>query len=255
MLKKLSSILLAVALVMTMSVTAFAATFTPSVVNKPAPQVVPQTDSSGNQCAAIIYDAAGREVASIPLGALTVTPVSSTSAPSSEILEKLQAAYQQLLSTRNLANLSSDLENVIREVSSDLTVDDLVVRDLFDVTISGAYADYLSREGYSISIRFNLSTDPDFLAAVLHNTGGTTWETIHNSRITRNADNTVDIVFYSLSPVAFLFDAGQLGIDPNGPDSPQTGEPSYTMVWIAAGVILTLALTYGVVKKHSSRKA
>lgn len=256
MTKKIIPMLLAVVLVVAMSIPAMAAEFTPSVENKPAPEVVTQTDSTGNESAAIIYDANGNEVAGIPEGDLTVTPVSASEAPSAEIREKLEAAYEQLQSVSSLTELSSDLEAVIKEYSPDITVEDLVVRDLFDVMVQGTYAEYLSQEGNSITIRFKLTADADSLTAVLHNMEGTTWETVTNDRITRNKDYTADVVFYELSPVAFLFDAGKLSVNPNAPDSPQTGEPeSNTMIWVVAGVVGVAAVAYGVVKKRSSQKA
>lgn len=256
MTKKIITMLLAVTLVMAMSIPAMAAEFTPSVENKPAPEVVTQTDSNGNECVAIIYDADGNEIVGVPEGYLIVTPVAASEMPSAEIKENLEAAYEQLQSVSSLTELSSDLEVVIKEVSLDLAIDDLVIRDLFDVTVLGTYAEYLSQEGNYISIRFKLSVDADSLAAVLHNIEGTTWETVSNDRITRNKDYTADVVFYELSPVAFLFDAGKLSVDPNAPDSPQTGEPeSNTMAWVVAGVVIVAAVAYGVVKKRSSQKA
>lgn len=254
--KKLSSLLLAGILALSMSVPALAAEFTPSVESKAAPEVVTQTDSSGNECAAIIYDADGKELVSVPTGDLIVTPVSVTDEASDETKEVLEAAYEQLKSVSSLAELSSDLESIIKEVSTDLTLDDLVVRDLFDVTVTGTYAEYLSQDGSSISIRFKLSADAESLAAVLHNLEGTTWETVSNDRITRNTDYTADVVFYSLSPVAFLFDAGKLSVDPNAPDSPQTGEPVSYVTWFAVGGVIILAAAAGVfAKKRSSRNA
>lgn len=256
MTKKIITMLLAVALVVATSVPAMAAEFTPSVENKPAPEVVTQTDSNGNECVAIIYDADGNEIVGVLEGYLIVTPVAASEMPSAEIKENLEAAYEQLQSVSSLTELSSDLEVVIKEVSLDLAIDDLVIRDLFDVTVLGTYAEYLSQEGNYISIRFKLSVDADSLAAVLHNIEGTTWETVSNDRITRNKDYTADVVFYELSPVAFLFDAGKLSVDPNAPDSPQTGEPeSNTMAWVVAGVVIVAAVAYGVVKKRSSQKA
>jgi hypothetical protein len=254
--KKISALFLAVSMMTAMAIPAMAAEFTPSVEAKPAPEVVTQTDSNGNECAAIIYDANGNEIACVPSGDLIVTPVSADDASSAEIKEKLEAAYEQLQSVSSLTELSADLEKVIKEVSPDLTVDDLVVRDLFDVTVSGTYAEYLSQEGNSITIRFKLSADADSLAAVLHNIEDTIWETVSNDRITRNDDYTADVVFYDLGPVAFLFDAGKLSVDPNAPDSPQTGEPvSYTAVWvIAAAVVVLAAASVVVVKKRSAQK-
>lgn len=252
MMKKISSILLAVALVVMMSVTAFAAGFTPSVEYKEAPEVVTQTNAAGETVAAIIRDANGKEIGSIKVEDLVVTASSATDKADPATKAQMDSAKEQIQSAENLSELSKDLEKVVKEVSPDTKTEDLVVRDLFDVSLKGAAADLLSQPGSSITIRFKLSGDVNSLAAILHNIGGTTWETISNNRITRNADGTVSVVFYSLSPVAFLFDAGELAVEPGAPASPQTGEPvSYTVLWVAAGV----AAAYVIMKRRSSHKA
>lgn len=255
MFKKLAALLLAVVLVTAISVPVMAAEFTPSVEAKPAPEVETQTGSDGKEYAAIIRDENGDEVAGIPTGSLTVTPVSEADEAPSEIKEQLEAAYEQMNSVDSLTDLSPDLEAVIKEVSPDITVNDLVVRDLFDVSVDGEFAEHLAQEGNSITIRFTLSADADGLAAILHNVKGTTWETIPNDRITRNNDNTVDVVFDSLSPIAFLFDEKALSVDPNGPKSPQTGEyDSHMAIWIAGGCVVVAGAAYILTKKRSTQK-
>ncbi len=252
MTKKLFRIMLALTLVAAMSVTAFAARFTPSVVDKPAPEVVTQTDSQGNEVSAIIRDAAGNEVAGVSATDMVVTPVSDTGSLDPATKAKMDAAYNEIQSVGNLSELSADLNDVLREVDPDLTADDVVVRDMFDVTISGAAAEHLSQPGNSITIRFHLSGNVDSLAAVLHYTDGNTWETIPNARVIRIDENTVDVVFTSLSPIAFLFDAGALGVDPAAPPSPKTGDmASYAMAYVAAGVVAASAVAFAVKKKRS----
>ncbi|NCB93991.1 MAG: hypothetical protein EOM40_15740 [Clostridia bacterium] len=257
MTKKIMGLFLATVLMVTMSNSAMAAEFTPSVEGKPAPEVVTQTGKDGKEYAAIIYDANGNEMVGVPAGNLTVTSVAGKDSASPEIQKKLDEAYEQLKSVNSLTELSDQLESVIKEISPDLTVEDLVVRDLFDVSVPSEYEEYLKKEGASLSVRFKLSAEAEALAAVLHNTEGTEWETVSNDRITRNKDLTADVVFYGLSPVAFLYDAGQLDVDPNAPDSPQTGEPdSYSMNWIAAAAAVFLATgIYVVAKKRSSQKS
>ena len=225
MMKKLATLLLAVVLMMTTALPAFAAEFTPSVEGKAAPEIIPQIGKDGKEYAAIIRDADGNEVMGVPIGELIVTPVSQTDEADAKIRETLESAYAQLKSVSSLTELSHQLETVIKAFSPDMTVDDLVVRDLFDVSVTGTCAEYLAVDGNTIHVRFALLADANLLAAVLHNVEATTWETLTNDLIVRNADNTADLVFHSLSPVAFLFDAGKLNVDPDGPSSPQTGEP------------------------------
>ena len=246
MIKRISSLLLVMALVASFSGTVFAAEFTPSVKSKPAPEIVMQKGSDGKEYAAIIYDADGKEMIGVPSGALIVTPVSAASqAPLPEIRAMLESAYKQIKSAKQLTALSEELEKVVKEISLDLQIEDLAVRDLFDVTVIGTYAEYLSQEGSCISVRFKLSADAESLIAVLHNMEGTTWETVSNDRITRNKDCTADIVFYELSPVAFVFDVGQLDVDPNGPKSPQTGDPVTDPVLLGiGGAVAVFAAAY-----------
>ncbi len=250
--KRIIGLLLAGILALSVSAPALAVEFTPSVENKEAPEIVMQTDSTGAECVAIIRDADGKELIGVPAGDLIVTPLSSADEAAAATKEALNSANAQLQSVSNLSELSSDLETVIKENSADLKVEDLVVRDLFDVSVTGKYAEYLNRDGASITIRFKLLADADSLAAVLHNVEGTTWETVSNDRIKRNDDYTADVTLFSLSPIAFLFDAGVLHVDPNAPDSPQTGEPVSYAAWFAVGGVIVLAAAVCMVVKKRS---
>ncbi len=255
MMKKLCCILLTIVLVAAMSVSAFAAWFTPSVENKPAPEIVVQIGPDGKEYAAIIYDKNGRFVIGVPNGDLIVTPISSNDAPTPEIRAKLEAAYEQIQSAEKLTDLYPDLEKLVKEKFPNLSLDDVVVRDLFDATVTGIFEDYLSQEGNSISVRFRLPIDPQSLVAVLYCVDGTNWVAVPYDRITRNKDFTVDILFDDLCPVAFLFENGTLHVDPNAPKSPQTGAPlSDSLVWVGVAAVVIFAFTYGAVKKRTSQR-
>ncbi len=221
--KKIAILMFVAVLAAAMAVSAYADEFTPSVTANQAPVVVSQTvsdEDDEDDYVAVLRDANGNEIAGISAGDLVVTSVSDASEMAPEIKEKLDAAYAQIQSVGSLTELSADLESVMKEVSPSLTVDDLVVGDLLDVTVTGDFAEYLKQDGVSISVRFELSSDTSGLVAVLHNYEGSNWETIPNSQITRNADNTVDVVFNSLSPIAFVYDAGALGVNPDAPVAP-----------------------------------
>lgn len=255
--KKLATLFLATAIMAMAVVPTFAAEFTPSVEAKPAPEVVAQTGADGKQYAAIIRNADGSEVVGVSADDLIVVPVAESGSASAEINAKLDSAYEQLNTVASLTELTSNLMDVVKEYSPSLKEEDLVVRDLFDVSVTGTIAEYLLAEGNSITVRFALSADADMLVAILHNIEGTTWETVTNDRITRNDDHTVDVVFYSLSPVAFLFDAGALSVDANAPDSPDTSEADASILgWsIAGGAVVLFAAAYIVMKKRSSQNA
>lgn len=245
MIKRALSSLLVITLVTALSTTAFAAGFTPSVESKPAPEIETQTGSDGEEYAGIIYDEVGKEVAGVPFGDIFVTPISAVSkAPLPEIKTMLESAYDQIKSAEQLTDLNAELESIIQEKSVELEIDELAVRDLFDVTVTGIYEEYLSQEGNSITINFNLSADPEALVTVLVYCGeGTTWKIVPDDHIIRHSDGTVDIIFDELCAIAFVFDVGQLKVDPNAPYSPQTGEPViYTVFWCIGGAIAAFAL-------------
>ena len=138
---------------------AFAAKFTPSVEGKAAPEVVSQKGSDGNEYAAIIRDADGNEIKGVPFGDLIVTPVSKADNASESIKKRLETAYKKIKSAKSVTELNSKLEDVVKKVSPDTDIKNVVVRDLFDISTIGDYAKYLQEEGSTITIRFKLSAD------------------------------------------------------------------------------------------------
>jgi len=251
MLKKISVTLVAIAMVTAMAVPAFAADFTSSVTGKSAPETVTTTNSSGETVAAIIYDANGKETASIPVGSLTVTPVSEAKTANASVSKQLTAAYEQLKTTP-LVSIAPALADAVKTYSPQMTVEDLVVRDLFDVSLDNSAKEQLAKNGNAIKIQFALNLPSDALLLVLHNTEGTTWELIADNKVVRNSDGSVTVEFDSLSPIAFLTDGGSLATDPNAPTSPQTGY-SETMLWGAVGVgALALAALVLVIRKRAT---
>lgn len=232
MFKKITAAALALILTAAMCFTAFAASFTPSVTAKEAPEVVEVT-VDGKTYSAVINDASGKLVMGVPGGELIVTPVSRADSAEADIKAELKSAYNQIKNAADLGDLSPDLAAAAKAYSADLKTTDLVVRDLFDVTVRGAYEDALNKEGNTISITFKLTGSADALVAVLHNIEGTKWETIPEKDIKRNDDNTVTVTFNSLSAVAFVYDAGELGVDANAPKSPQTSDIKDTLILFA----------------------
>ncbi len=260
--KKLVTLLLAIALLATVALPALAVDFMPSVVAKPAPELIPLPGDDGGEYAAIIRDEEGNMVVGVPFGDLIITPYSQAESAAPEIRDMLLSSYAQLKAANSLSELSGDLEDVIHELYEDISVDDLVVRDLFDISLTGTYQEYLDVEGNTIWICFDLLANSDELIAVLHNIEGTTWETLPNNHVIRNDDQTVTLVYDCLSPSAFLFDAGQLPpVGPEDPTSPPTGEDDsefVTMDWFMVGGVVVVAAAAAacvVIKKRSSKKA
>ena len=250
--KKITVTLLALLVMVSISVTAMAADFTPSVTGKAAPEIVTVENSAGKKVAAIICDANGKESTSVSIGGLIVTPVSEAQQADAPIRDSLLAAYDHLTTTA-LDKIAPSIDKAIKNYSPDMTIDDLVIRDLFDVSLSDEDArQQLAKSGSYIKIQFNLNLPPDALLLVLRNRESTNWELISDDRVIRNSDGSVTVEFDSLSPIAFLVDGGQVSVNPNAPASPQTGYASFPpLLWGTAGIgIVVLAAIVLVIKKR-----
>ena len=241
--KKLALFLSVLLIAVTLAAPASAAVnFTPSVEQKPAPTVDPITDSNGNQVSAIIRDQNGEEVhgVSIDSGELIVTPISQVSQAAQAISEMLTNAYEQIQQADTIADLVPTIGDFLQTIGSAAQVADLVVRDVFDVSLTGTAAEYLAQEGNNITLRFDLGLAPSATLIVLHNYEGSNWEIIPDDRVVQNADGTVDVTFDSLSPIAFVVDSTETdtsaSTDANAPTSPQTGDSSLPPV-AGAGLI------------------
>lgn len=229
--KKLALLLVVVMMFVTLAIPASAAVdFVNSVEQKPAPTVETMTDDNGNQVSAIIRDANGNQVAGIDASQLIVTPISALAQAAEQISEMLSNAFEQIQQAETIADLvpDVDLAGILQQMGSTANVEDLVVRDLFDVSLDGDAAEYLAQEGNTITIRFSLNLAPTATLLVLHNYEGSNWEVISNDRVVRNADGSVDVTFDSLSPIAFVVDKTEtdtsVSTDANAPTSPQTGD-------------------------------
>ena len=253
--KKFASLLMAALLLVAMALPASAAVnFVDSVEQKPAPTVETVTDASGNEVSAIIQDASGNEVHGVTADQMSITPVSDLASAPAEIREQLEAAYEQIQNAASVANLVPDVDvaSILQTMGSSSSVEDLVVRDVFDVSVSGEAAEFLAQEGNAITIRFQLNIAPTSTLLVLHNYEGSNWEVIDDDKVVINNDGSVDVSFDSLSPVAFVVDQTETdtsaSTDDDAPTSPQTGDSSLPPV-AGAGLIAlgTIALVSAVV--------
>ena len=246
--KKLALFLVAAMMLFTLAIPASAAVeFTESVEQKPAPTVETITDENGNEVSAIIRDENGNEVAGVDANELIVTPISALAQAAEHISEMLSNAFEQIQQADSIADLVPDVDlgSILQEMGSEANVEDLVVRDLFDVSVEGDAAEYLAQEGNRITIRFALNIAPTATLLVLHNYEGSNWEVIPDDRVVRNADGSVDVTFDSLSPVAFVVDKTEtdttISTDVNAPTSPQTGDESGFPVAGAGLIVLGCA--------------
>ena len=200
--KKLAVFMLAMALAVSTSISAIAAGFTPSVQGKDAPDVVITEDENGNEVVANIIDESGDVIEQVYTTEITITPVSKSDEAPEEIKGALDKAYQQIKSAASLTELVPEMPEFLKNISDDLTVENLVVRDLFDVTVD-AETKALLEAGNSIQLSFKLGVAADEFVVCLHNYSEDLWEVIDNDKVKNNGDGTVTVEFTSLSPIAF----------------------------------------------------
>lgn len=231
--KKLISFLVSALLLTAMTIPAFAAShFTPSVEQKGAPEVTGVT----------LVDANGNEVAGLTTDDLVITSHAKSGEASEEIAKMLSDAYNQIASATTLADLVPDIATALSSISSDLAVEDLVVRDLLDVSLSESAAALL-KDGNMITINFDLGLKPDDVLLVLHNYEGSQWEVIPQDRVKIAENGVVSVSFDSLSPVAFVVDGSNVSVD-SSVTSPQTGETHTPWMLIGSVVFGVAAITF-----------
>lgn len=266
--KKVVSIILAVILVFSIGTVAFASNFTPSVTEKPAPEIVRPENSVEEDTVAHIITTDGEVVKEIPGQKLVVTGVAHVDI-SEEIPEEsaadLKEAYAQLSAEDvKLVEVLPELEEIVKEnLGEEKTVEDLVVRDLFDVSLVCEESnELLLDEEHRLSLTFNLGVKAnEFVTAMKMNPLTKEWETIYS--VKNNGDGTVTCEFDHLCPIAFLVEAvkssepsGDIEVEPEDTDKPedtekpgdsaQTGDNSVSLyVWVAiavaaAGLIVVL---------------
>ena len=141
-------------------------------------------------------------VKEIPADKLALVAFGSRAEAGKEVKEALENAYKQIVDAKALTELSSDLEAVLKETG--LKADQLVVRDLIDITLDPEYAKILAEEPNYIALSFALGLEEGETLIVLHNVEGDQWETISGDSIAHGENGETVVAFDSLSPVAFV---------------------------------------------------
>lgn len=246
--KKRISLLLAALLVAMTLIPAYAASFTPSVTGKDAPDVM-QAEKLYDD--GTVKEDITREV--------KVVPVSKRDDPAvhQDVRQALTAAYSDVKNAGTLDKLTTDINDALA-AHPGVKLTDLVVSDLFDVTymVGGVPTDLTE----PARVRFHLTVPVDDLIFVLHKYDDTHWEVINlksfsqQDCVTLIDRNTLEVVFTNgFSPVAFVIDGGRPVVNPGGPTSPQTGEPS--PLWVILAMTAAAACAACAVVRREKKSA
>ncbi len=242
--KKILSVMMVLVL-LAFPIAVVADNFVPSISYKPAPEIVLKDPANG-----IIGTVDGnvgndQHDYTVYENCLVVTPISEATT-STEIPDAAEAlllrAYQEL-SAQNLklSTLSEELNTLVAaKLGSGKNADNLVVKDLFDVSVlCDNLENALAPEGNTLDITFRIGVEADeevFIMTYKNNK----WAPIE--KVVNNGDGTVTGTFEHFCPVAFFIEGEGKS------DSPQTGVFDVTYIWIvvalaSAALIVAVVVT------------
>lgn len=196
--KKMIAIFAVLMLCAAMVVPAAAANneFTPSVTNKPAPEIVPVEDPNGEPAIGVICNADGEIIDYVYDSCLVVTSVSEAK-KSTEIPD---ASRQLLLDVYDKLT-SGQMTIPYEKHDSKLNTGNMVIRDLFDATfICEEHPDMLEPVGVTFVIKFDIGVADDVDVYTMTYKNGQ-WDPVVST--VNNGDGTVTCTFEKLCPVEF----------------------------------------------------
>ncbi len=212
--KKVLVCLLAVATLFACTLTV-SADFVKSIEDKGAPGIVAGDDGVIGK----VLGEDGEVIAVCHEDCIIITPVAeaetSTEIPE-DAREILLQVYEELCDPdTKLSEVFEDLNDDVKAaLGEDKDADDLVIRDLFDVTGICSDLKVLPKDGQSIELTFDLSVPKDGLVLGMIYIDGE-WKQLD---LTNNGDGTVSVVFTEFCPVAFLVPSSTASAPVTGED-------------------------------------
>ena len=185
--------------------------FRPSVTGKPAPQLKTDVDENGEVVVGYIYTTVTTDPVIIRLDDhLVITPVAD-SAYVEDITthEHLQWSYDSMLAAGAIDKLGDELDEKIdaqlADAGFDLGYEDLVMRDLFEITIYGDNLELFYDENNMMELTFEeTEVKPGDALVVMHSFDSIEWHVAPAEQVTINDDGTVSVKLDGLGVVAFL---------------------------------------------------
>ncbi len=227
--KKLLTLVMAILMVLAITISATAATFVPSIENKGAPELIVIDQLNGKDVVGFITNSDGEKVTTEFIDCFIITSIAEAET-STEIPEEakdiLLKVYGELLEGDKLSEACPELNDIVKEKwDKDKNADDLVVKDLFD--ISGECTDikeHLNGDNI-LELTFKVGVDADtFITAMVYVDGK--WVPVIDC--INNGDGTVTVQFDKICPVAFLVP----GTTTNSSTvSPATSDVSGVILW------------------------
>lgn len=224
--KKVLAICLMMVMVVSMSVSVFAAPggFVSSPSGNPAPRII-SFDPENDQCTA----------------ELVITPYGDRHDLSDTLRTMLEKAYNEIVDSDDLTKLNAELANVAAE--KNIEGKNLAVSDLFDIHVTGC--DYHDEH---VDFDIALAADTlDHFVGLLHMNKNGEWELVADARVTNNSEH-LEFSVDSFSPFAIVVDTTV-----DGGDAPQTGDNSMIHIYVILMAVSALALVVILIKNKKQR--
>ena len=217
--------------------------FTPSVTNKPAPEIVPVKDPDGNPAIGVICSDDGQIISYVYEECLIVTPVSEANT-STEIPESSKVVLLDVYEKLTSGKMTIPYE----KHDPKLNTGNMVIRDLYDAAfVCEEHPQMLEPEGVVFKITFdiNVEADVDVYTMTYKNDE---WNPIVST--VNNGDGTVTCTFEHLCPVEFSVQTAEEPPVQTGDDSGKD-----LVLWgSVAAVALVAIVVLTVVTFRSSKK-
>ena len=197
--------------------------FVNSVSGNPAPEII-EAENDNENCTAV----------------LVITPYSERKNLTDTLRTLLEDAYSDIVNADKVTDLADKLQKIAED--NDLTPEDLVVSDLFDIH----YTDCEKHEGhYDFNIVIKAETLKNFVA-LIHMDHDGNWEVIENARLT-NGGTTLSFSIDDFSPFAIVVDPTASG---NPPPTNDNGR-----IYLYASLMLISAVAFFVVVFKSKKQS
>lgn len=244
----------ALLLCFTMTCTAFAADFVPSITYKPAPELVTTAGEDGRRIIGYLKDKDGNILSTEYEECLLITPLSeidNADQLSDEEKQLLKDKYNEFANgTTTLSDACPALNDAVASaLGAGKNANDLVIKDFFDATaLCEELKTLLPIDGNTIDLTFDIGVAPGtFVAAMVYVNGQ--WVMVDN--VVNNGDGTITGTFEDICPVAFLVPADTVEDTTN--TTPVTGDANgnSVVIWSAvAGVSLLAIIAVAVIYRR-----
>ena len=219
--KKVLLVCLALIMVMSMTLSVFAApgAFYMSPSLNPAPTLV-DFDPADDECVADL---------------IIIAYINRDQLPA-ELKTLFEKAYADISGTKDITALTAELAALVAEKK--LNADDLAISDLFDAHVTDC-ADHDNHHNFDVTL--SSDTLKNFVALLHMNKDGV-WEIISDAEVTNNGTH-LEFTAEAFSPFAIVVDTGAHGIDPSPTgDNSMIGVYSAVMAASAAAFFIVLFL-------------